>query len=48
MHEPRSDNDPSSEERVPVFGTWPAIYASVIVCALLSMALIALFSNWSY
>ena len=32
------------QERVPIFGTWPRIYAAVIVTALLSIALSALFS----
>ena len=51
MDEPRArppgatDDD---EERVPLFGTWPRIYAAVIVTILLVMALIALFSNWDW
>ena len=36
------------DERVPIFGTWPRIYGAVMVCALLIMALIALFSAWKY
>jgi hypothetical protein len=36
------------QERVPLFGTWPRIYAAVIVSALVVMGLIALFSTWSY
>ena len=36
------------DDPVPVFGTWPRIYAAVILCALLSMALIALFSGWPF
>jgi hypothetical protein len=39
---------PDEEERVPIFGTWPAIYAAVIVCAVVVMALIALFASWKY
>jgi hypothetical protein len=37
------DDDP-----VPFFGTWPRIYAAVILCALFVMGLIALFSSWKY
>ncbi len=33
---------------VPLFGTWPAIYAAVVVSALAVMALVALFSRWPY
>ena len=41
--------DPSAgDERVPVFGTWPRIYAAVIVCALAVMALVAVFSVFPY
>ena len=36
------------DDPVPVFGTWPRIYAAVILCALLTMALIALFSGWPF
>src|SRR6185503_12112939 len=39
---------PDDDERVPIFGTWPRIYAAVILCELASMALIALFSSWNY
>jgi hypothetical protein len=39
---------PDDDERVPIFGTWPRIYAAVILCELVSMALIALFSSWNY
>ena len=38
--EPRSE----PEDPVPVFGSWPRIYAAVIVWALVVMGLIALFS----
>jgi hypothetical protein len=37
-----------NEEAVPVFGTWPRIYAAVIACALAVMALVALFMRWPY
>jgi hypothetical protein len=36
------------ENRVPLFGTWPRIYAAVVISALVSMGLIALFSRWGY
>lgn len=36
------------DERVPVFGTWPRIYAAVVLNALLVMALLAVFSRWRY
>ncbi|MEE8217870.1 MAG: hypothetical protein V3S03_02780 [Vicinamibacteria bacterium] len=41
--DPRDDDGP-----VPLFGTWPRIYAAVIVCALVVMGLLAFFSGWSY
>ncbi len=42
------DEDRAPDERVPVFGTWPRIYAAVILNALVVMALVALFSRWPY
>jgi len=33
---------------VPFFGTWRAIYGAVAACALLVMALLALFSRWRF
>ena len=36
------------DEPVPVFGTWPRIYAAVIVSALAVMALVAAFSVFPY
>ena len=39
---------PDDAESVPIFGTWPRIYAAVILCELVSVALIALFSAWKY
>jgi len=36
------------DERVPVFGTWPRIYAAVLLNAVVIMALIYLFSRWPY
>jgi hypothetical protein len=40
--------DPDGDERVPLFGTWPRIYAAVILCALAVMALVAVFSVFPY
>jgi hypothetical protein len=39
---------PSDDEPVPLFGTWPRIYAAVIVSALVVMALVAVFSVFPY
>jgi hypothetical protein len=35
-------------EAVPLFRTWPSIYAAVVASAVLVMALVALFSGFSY
>jgi len=43
-NEPR----PGDDGRVPLFGTWSAIYAAVVLCALVVMGLAALFSRWPY
>ena len=44
-----ADTDPSAEEeRVPLFGTWPRIYAAVALSALAVMALVAIFSVFPY
>jgi hypothetical protein len=45
---PATAAPPEDDERVPIFGTWPRIYAAVILCELAVMALIALFSAWKY
>jgi hypothetical protein len=37
-----------SDDRVPLFGTWPAIYAAVVACAIVVMALLAVFSRWPF
>ena len=37
-----------ADDRVPLFGTWRAIHAAVIACALLVMALLAVFSRWPF
>jgi len=36
------------DDRVPLFGTWRAIYAAVAACAIAVMALLALFSRWTF
>jgi hypothetical protein len=36
------------DDQVPIFGSWRAIYAAVIACALAAMGLIALFSSWPF
>jgi hypothetical protein len=40
--------DGDDNERVPIFGTWPRIYAAVVVCAVVVMALVYVFSVWPY
>jgi hypothetical protein len=42
---PRKPTRPP-EEPVPLFRTWPAAYASVIVCALLTMLALYYFQRW--
>jgi len=39
---------PDDHDPVPIFGTWRRIYAAVVVCAVLVMGLVALFSSWPY
>ena len=39
---------PQPDEEVPLFGTWRAIHASVVLCALVVMGLLALFSRWPF
>jgi hypothetical protein len=47
--EPMAETDPSAEEDpVPIFGTWPRIYAAVAVCAVAVMVLVAVFSVFPY
>ena len=44
-------NDPSppqGDDPVPIFGSWPRIYAAVVLSALLVMALVAVFSSFPY
>jgi hypothetical protein len=45
---PESSPPPPPDDRVPFFGTWRAIHAAVIACALVVMALLALFSRWPF
>jgi hypothetical protein len=42
------EKTPPDDDRVPLFGTWSAIYGAVIACAVLVMALLALFARWSF
>ena len=42
--ERRTDDDGP----VPLFGSWRAIYAAVVACAVAVMALLALFSRWPF
>jgi len=48
MNATHQPEPPQSEDPVPVFGTWPRIYAAVIVSALVVMAAVAAFSSWSF
>jgi len=36
------------EERVPIFGTWRAIYTAVVLVTLAVFGLLALFQSWSF
>jgi hypothetical protein len=45
---PATGDDNSDSGHVPVFGTWRAIYASVILANLAVMALIYVFSRFAY
>jgi hypothetical protein len=44
----RAEDDTPDDGRVPLFGSWPIAYAAVIACAVVVMALVALFSWWPY
>ena len=44
----RPEDHPADEEPPPVFGTWPRMYAAVLLNALLVMALVFVFSRWRY
>lgn len=39
---------PDDHDPVPIFGSWPRIYAAVVLNAILWMGLIALFQHWRY
>lgn len=39
---------PDDDQHVPIFGSWAGIYTAVIVCAVLAMVLIGLFSTWKF
>jgi hypothetical protein len=46
---PMSETPPArDDDRVPLFGTWRAIHAAVIACALAVMGLVYLFSRWPF
>jgi hypothetical protein len=36
------------DDRVPIFRTWPRIYAAVIVVNVAAIALVALFAAWPF
>jgi len=38
----------NDDDRVPIFGTWRAIYSAVVGCILVVMGLVALFQSWPY
>ncbi len=44
--QPPAPERPDDEERVPLFGSWPVIHGAVIVCAVVVMVLLAVFSRW--
>lgn len=44
----RAPIDKSNPEFVPVFGTWRAIYAAVIVANLIAMLLVYFFSGFRF
>ena len=41
-------NEPEPDERVPIFGTWPRIYAAVVAVNVAVMALVWAFSVWPF
>jgi hypothetical protein len=48
MAEPQATPRPTRDDSIPLFRSWPGIYAAVVVNALVWMALIALFAAWAY
>ena len=45
---PPHGSRPADEGKVPLFRTWPRIYAAVVAAALTVMGLLALFSRWPF
>ncbi len=45
---PMGSGPDSDDEAVPIFGSWPRIYAAVVVSALVVMGLIAFFSSFPF
>jgi len=41
-------SDEADDDDVPLFGTWRAIYAAVVLTALAVFGLLALFQSWSF
>jgi hypothetical protein len=39
---------PPDDDPVPIFGSWPRIYAAVVLSALAVMALVVVFSSFPY
>jgi len=39
---------PRDDDRAPVLGSWRALYAAVVVSAVVVMALLAVFSRWPF
>ncbi len=44
----RPTASPEDEQRVPLFGSWRAIHAAVVVWALIVLALLFAFSRWPF
>jgi len=40
--------EPPNEETVPLFGSWRRAYTAVVVCNLLVLGLLFLFSRWPF
>jgi hypothetical protein len=45
---PGPGSPPDDHDPVPIFRTWPRIYAAVLLCLAVVMAAIALFQHWSF
>ena len=48
MAQPQPDPAPDDEESVPLFGSWRRIYVAVVVSNIVVIALVTLFSHWSF